>query len=114
MRRAVPSYRRRRRLVRKVSTETGANYQGLWWNAPAWSESGWGINFAHQGSDIFATWFTYGADGSPLWQSATAVKKCQASLRSAFPHHWSGVQRGAISVSERDPGRGGNIGAELR
>ncbi len=32
------------------------NYQGLWWNA---NESGWGINFAHQGDTIFATWFTF-------------------------------------------------------
>jgi hypothetical protein len=34
------------------------NYQGLWWKSPAGSESGWGINFAHQGDVIFATWFT--------------------------------------------------------
>ena len=40
------------------------NYQDLWWN-PA--ESGWGINFAHQGDIIFATLFTYGADGRGQW-----------------------------------------------
>jgi HYDIN/CFA65/VesB family protein len=40
------------------------NYQGLWWNA---SESGWGINFAHQGNTIFATWFTFDVDGTPMW-----------------------------------------------
>jgi len=50
------------------------NYQGLWWNAPAGSESGWGINFAHQGDIIFATWFTYGADGSPWWLVGQASK----------------------------------------
>jgi photosystem II stability/assembly factor-like uncharacterized protein len=44
-----------------------ANYSGLWWNAPGGSESGWGINFAHQGDTIFATWYTYGLDGKPLW-----------------------------------------------
>jgi hypothetical protein len=43
------------------------NYQGLFWKFPAYSESGWGINFAHQGDVIFATWFTFGADGKPLW-----------------------------------------------
>jgi hypothetical protein len=48
------------------------NFQDLWWNAPAGSESGWGINFAHQGNTIFATWFTYGLDGKPLWLAATA------------------------------------------
>lgn len=50
------------------------NYQGLWWNTPPGSESGWGINFSHQGDTIFATWFTYGADGNPLWLSVTAGK----------------------------------------
>lgn len=50
------------------------NYQDLWWKSPAGSESGWGINFNHQGDTIFATWFTYDLDGSPLWLSATANK----------------------------------------
>jgi len=43
------------------------NYQDIWWVAPAGSESGWGVNFTHQGDTIFATWFTYGPDGKPLW-----------------------------------------------
>jgi hypothetical protein len=48
--------------------------QGLWWNSPAGSESGWGINFAHQGDVIFATWFTYDSIGRPWWLSMTANK----------------------------------------
>lgn len=48
------------------------NYQDLWWNAPANSESGWGINLTHQGSVIFATWFTYDTDGTPMWLVMTA------------------------------------------
>jgi len=52
---------------------TATNYQDLWWAAGG-GESGWGINFAHQGDVIFATWFTYDADGTPLWLSATAAK----------------------------------------
>ena len=62
--------------VRKVSvaasTTTVPNYQGLWWNAPGGSEAGWGINFAHQGNILFATWFTYDANGKALWLSMTA------------------------------------------
>jgi hypothetical protein len=50
------------------------NYQDLWWNAPAASESGWGINLNHQGDTIFATWFTYDLNGSPLWLVVTAIK----------------------------------------
>jgi hypothetical protein len=44
-------------------------YQDLWWHAPAGSESGWGVNLAHQGNILFATWFTYGADGKDRWVS---------------------------------------------
>jgi len=48
------------------------NYQGLWWNSPPDSESGWGINLAHQGDVIFATWFTYDSAGDGWWLSMTA------------------------------------------
>jgi len=51
-----------------------ANFQDLWWAAPAGVESGWGVNFTHQGDIIFATWFTYDFDGKPLWLSATVRK----------------------------------------
>jgi hypothetical protein len=50
------------------------NYTDLWWKAPAGSESGWGINFTHQGDTIFATWFTYDHDHTPMWLVATANK----------------------------------------
>src|SRR5204863_201660 len=49
-----------------------ANYTGLFWNSPPGSEAGWGINLAQQGDAIFATWFAYGVDGTPLWLSVTA------------------------------------------
>jgi len=49
------------------------NYQGNWWEASG-LESGWGIYFTHQGDNIFASWFTYDVDGSPMWLSATAAK----------------------------------------
>ena len=53
------------------------NYQGLFWNAPAGSESGWGMNVAHQGDVIFVTWFTYDATGKALWLSMTANKTAE-------------------------------------
>jgi CotH kinase protein len=49
------------------------NYQDLWW-VPGGAEAGWGINLTHQGDKIFATWFTYDLDGTPLWLSMTADK----------------------------------------
>jgi hypothetical protein len=50
------------------------NYQDVWWAAAGAGESGWGVNFTHQGDTIFATWFTYDFDGTPLWLSVTAPK----------------------------------------
>jgi probable HAF family extracellular repeat protein len=60
------------------------NYQDLWWAYPPASEAGWGINFAHEGDVIFATWFTYGVDGKPLWMSATAPKIAERSYRGTL------------------------------
>jgi hypothetical protein len=57
---------------------TTRNYQGLWWNSPDFSESGWGLNLAHQGDVIFATWFTYDADGKAWWLTMTAEKTADA------------------------------------
>jgi hypothetical protein len=56
-----------------------ANYEGLWWAAPAGSESGWGINFAHQGDTLFASWFTYDTAGKGWWLVMTAPKSAPNS-----------------------------------
>ena len=53
---------------------TTVNYQNLWW-APNGGGDGWGLNITHQGDTIFATWFTYGSDGTPLWLSMTASRQ---------------------------------------
>src|SRR4249920_508782 len=57
-----------------ASAQVSPNYQGLWWAAPAGVESGWGINFAHQGDQVFATWFTYDTNGTGKWLVMTAPK----------------------------------------
>jgi hypothetical protein len=48
------------------------NFTDLWWN-PA--EAGWGININHQSSTVFATLFTYAADGRGLWLVASGLTK---------------------------------------
>ena len=48
------------------------NYQGLWFNP---DESGWGVNFAHQGDlSSFASWFTYDLTGKGTWLVMTAAQ----------------------------------------
>ena len=41
-----------------------ANYSDIWWN-PA--ESGWGITLADHETTLFGVWYTYRADGKPVW-----------------------------------------------
>ena len=48
-----------------VPVSSPLNVQGLWWGSQ--SESGWGVNLAHQGDIVFATWFTYDANGRGQW-----------------------------------------------
>ena len=57
----------------------GTNFGGLWWNSPAGSEAGWGLNFAHQGDVIFVTWFTYDLGGNPWWLTMTAAKTAEGT-----------------------------------
>jgi len=51
-----------------------ARYEGLWWNSPPGSESGWGLNIAQQADVLFVTWFTYDENGKPWWLAMTATK----------------------------------------
>jgi hypothetical protein len=76
---------------------TATNYQDLWWNP---SEDGWGINFAQQGNLIYATWYTYDTDGSPLWLASL--------LSPATAGTWSGALlrvTGAPFGPTYDPGK---------
>lgn len=59
-----------------TSSVLATNYQDLWWQ-PA--ESGWGINITHQHDIIFATWFVYNGDRTPLWFSMSRGEKINAN-----------------------------------
>ena len=88
---------------------TATNYQDLWWVANG-QESGWGINLTHQGTTIFATWFTYDANHNPLWYSVTAPQTAAGTytgtlLRTtgpafnANPFNPNAVQRVAVGTA---------------
>ncbi len=49
------------------------NYEGLWW-VDKGAEDGWGVNLAHQGDSVFATWYTYDTSGTAWWLSMLATK----------------------------------------
>jgi hypothetical protein len=68
---------------------SATNYQDLWWVGDG-SESGWGINFAHQGDSIFATWYTYDVDGAPLWLSVLAARAGKTNVYTGTLYRTSG------------------------
>src|SRR5688572_2861173 len=41
-----------------------ANYSDMWFNP---GESGWGVTIADHETQLFAVWYTYDIDGSPVW-----------------------------------------------
>lgn len=69
---------------------TAHNVQGLWWGSPAGSESGWGINLAHQGDIVFATWFTYDTDGSGMWLVMSNGRRTATNTFSGELHRTTG------------------------
>jgi hypothetical protein len=76
------------------------NYQDLWWNAPANSEPGWGVNFSHQGDLIFLTWFTYDIDGSPMWLAGTAERTTNPAVFTGTLFRTSGPRFDAFDPTK--------------
>lgn len=42
----------------------GTDVTDIWWNP---NESGWGLTLAQHGNNVFGVWFTYDANGQPLF-----------------------------------------------
>ena len=64
------------------------NYTSLWWDP---EESGWGINFAHQGDIVFGTLFTYDASGEPMWLVMSAGRKQSGNTYSGALYRTRGA-----------------------
>jgi hypothetical protein len=75
------------------------NYQDLWWRS---SESGWGVNIAHQGEVIFATWFTYEASGKGMWIVMPEGRRDAAGAWSGKLYRTTGAP---FDASPWDPAR---------
>jgi predicted Zn-dependent protease len=95
-------------LVGVATGDPVPNYEGLWWNAPAGSESGWGLSVSHQGDTLFAVWFTYDADGNPLWMALEATKQAPdvyaGSLFTATGPPFDGGPFNSTTVTETTVG----------
>lgn len=66
-------------IVCRASTAPRAaasNYSDLWWS-PA--SSGWGVHISHVADNVFATWYTYDADGEAIFLVGAATKQADGS-----------------------------------
>lgn len=65
----------------------------MWWGGAA--QNGWGISINQRGSEIFAPWFTYGADRRPTWfivnGSSWTLNTLFAQLFRVTGSPWLGV-----------------------
>src|SRR5688500_4238199 len=49
------------------------DFTDLWYNAPAESQPGWGVNVIQQHNTLFVTLFVFGPDNTPRWYVASNV-----------------------------------------
>jgi hypothetical protein len=87
------------RIIVSGTPPASLNFQGLWWRAPAGSEEGWGVNLAHQGDTLFATWFTYDTDGSALWLVMSNGSKVGTNAYSGDLYRTTGAPFNAYDSS---------------
>ena len=86
-----------------------ANYTGLWYNFPAESEAGWGVNFTQQGDIVFGTLFTYDAGGAPLWLVMPAGQRQAGSDRFTGALYRTRGPAFNANPFRWDPGAPGNL-----
>ena len=60
----------------------------LWWNP---SESGWGMNVAHQGDILFVTLFTYDSDGTGMWLVGSRVERTGTNTYTGTLYRTTGL-----------------------
>ena len=85
------------------------NYQSLWWNAPGGSESGWGVYLTHQGKIIFAAWFTYDVDGTPMWLEASDMEPIGPGVYAGLLYRVSGPRFDAFDTAAVNAVQVGNV-----
>ena len=84
------------------ATTATIDYTDLWYNAPAESQSGWGVNVIQQNNILFVTLFVYGPDNTPRWYVASNVVSTgqntfSGQLFNVGTGTWFGAPWGGIS-----------------
>lgn len=106
-----------RQVFKTDGAQANTDYTDLWWNT---GESGWGVQVTQQHETIFATWYTYDAQGNATWYVASDCKMsasgCTGDLYqvtggSALTAPWSAASKvttavGTVTIAFTDPSNG--------
>ena len=93
-------------IVNSGTSPSGLAVPDMWWGGPA--QNGWGISINQRSSEVFAAWFTYGADRRPTWfiisGSTWSGNTLSASLLRATGSPWLGVPYDATALQATTAG----------
>jgi hypothetical protein len=78
------------------------NFTDLWVANPQGSETGWGLHLVHQDNVLFATWFTYRADGKGQWLVMSRLEETAPGVYAGTLQRTTGPSFSAVPF---DPAR---------
>jgi hypothetical protein len=83
------------------SLDVPSPHAGMWWGGAG--QDGWGVSIQEQGQKLFATWYTYGSDGKPIWYYLPAGQWTSATTFSGDLYRstgaaWLGTQYSSSST----------------
>jgi hypothetical protein len=93
-------------IINEGTSPTGLSVGDMWWGGA--TQNGWGVSISQRNSELFAPWFTYGADRRPTWFIVTGNSWSGSTLlASAFRvtgSPWLGVPYDATAVASTNMG----------
>ena len=93
-------------ILNSGTSPSGLAVPDMWWGGAA--QNGWGISISQRSSEVFAAWFTYGADRRPTWFIASgsdwSSNAVNASLFRVTGRPWLGVPHDATAVTPENVG----------
>jgi hypothetical protein len=93
-------------ILNSGNNPAGLAVADMWWGGAA--QNGWGISINQRSSEIFAAWFTYGADRRPTWfiisGSSWNANSLNGSIFRVTGSPWLGLAYDATRVESVNMG----------
>ncbi|MBK8068231.1 MAG: beta-lactamase family protein [Rhodanobacteraceae bacterium] len=80
--------------ARDGSRADGANRSDIWWNP---RQPGWGVQLTEQDATLVLSWYTYAADGAPMWVLGALTRPADGSFAGPLTRPVSGTAFSGIA-----------------